>query len=87
MVYGAERSPRSWFTRVSTGRNYGNRLAIGHHYRFLGTIGLHDEVILPVTPGDNELWFAVSEEFGGWGVTAQLPDVAGLEALDPETTR
>jgi len=44
-------------------------------YRFLGTMGLWDGLILPLEKGDNELRFAVSEGFGGWGVTAQL--VAG----------
>lgn len=40
---------------------------------FLGTVGLFDELILPLNRGDNELWFAVSENFGGWAVVAQLP--------------
>ncbi|HSR42969.1 MAG TPA: hypothetical protein VLL48_12370 [Longimicrobiales bacterium] len=53
-------------------------------YRFLGTIGLFDEVILPLEPGDNELWLAVSEDFGGWGVTLQLPEEAGVEVVDPD---
>lgn len=43
-------------------------------YKFLGTIGLHDELVLPLRAGENELWLAVSEDFGGWGVTAQLVD-------------
>ena len=46
-------------------------------YKFLGTVGLHDELILPLRAGDNELWFAVSESFGGWGVALQLPDGIG----------
>jgi hypothetical protein len=41
-------------------------------YIFLGTVGLFDELILPLKRGDNELWFAVSENFGGWAVVAQL---------------
>jgi hypothetical protein len=40
---------------------------------FLGTVGLFDELILPLKRGDNELQFAVSEGFGGWAVVAQLP--------------
>jgi hypothetical protein len=43
-------------------------------YRFLGTVGLYDELILPLHAGDNQVWIAVSEDFGGWGVTMQLPD-------------
>ena len=42
-------------------------------YRYLGTIGLFDEVPLPLEAGDNELWIAVTEAFGGWGVLARLP--------------
>ncbi|HXV74299.1 MAG TPA: hypothetical protein VD713_06160, partial [Sphingomonadales bacterium] len=37
-------------------------------YRYLGTIGLFDEVPLHLRAGVNELVFAVSESFGGWGI-------------------
>ncbi|HXV77758.1 MAG TPA: family 16 glycoside hydrolase [Candidatus Polarisedimenticolaceae bacterium] len=47
-------------------------------YRYLGTIGWFDEVVLPLRPGENELWIAVSESFGGWGVQAAIDDAAGL---------
>lgn len=40
--------------------------------RFLGGIGLFDELDLPLRAGDNELRFAVSEDFGGWGVMAAV---------------
>lgn len=49
---------------------------------FLGIVGLFDELALPLKRGPNELWFAVSETFGGWAVTADLPDHAGL-AVSP----
>ena len=39
-------------------------------YRYLGTIGLFDAVYIPLEPGNNEILFAVSEQFGGWGVMA-----------------
>jgi hypothetical protein len=39
-------------------------------FRYLGTIGLFDIVYLPLREGDNEIWFAVSESFGGWGILA-----------------
>ncbi|HUQ18216.1 MAG TPA: hypothetical protein VM099_01275 [Gemmatimonadaceae bacterium] len=45
---------------------------------FLGTVGLFDELALPLRSGANELWFAVSETFGGWAVTADLPDRSGV---------
>jgi glyoxylase-like metal-dependent hydrolase (beta-lactamase superfamily II) len=44
-------------------------------YRYLGTIGLFDSVALPLKPGDNELWIAVAESFGGWGVQARIDDL------------
>jgi hypothetical protein len=47
-------------------------------YRYLGTIGYFDEVFLPLRKGDNELWFAVSESFGGWGLQAALDDSEGV---------
>jgi hypothetical protein len=43
-------------------------------YRFLGTIGLFDEIAIDVEPGENPLVFAVSESFGGWGIVAALPE-------------
>ena len=45
---------------------------------FLGTVGLFDELELPLRRGRNELWFAVSETFGGWAITADLPDRSGI---------
>lgn len=53
-------------------------------YRFLGTIGLFDELVLPLEPGENELWIAVSEDFGGWGVTLRIPETDGVERVDPD---
>lgn len=48
-------------------------------YRFLGTLGLFDELYLPLKQGDNELWLAVTENFGGWGVKAVFEDMAGIK--------
>jgi hypothetical protein len=45
---------------------------------FLGIVGLFDELSLPLKRGPNELWFAVSETFGGWAITADLPDRDGI---------
>jgi len=41
-------------------------------HRFLGTIGWEDQIAAHLRAGDNELIFAVSEAFGGWGVTAAV---------------
>lgn len=44
-------------------------------YRYLGTIGLFDSVVLPLKKGRNELWIAVTEAFGGWGVMGSVGDL------------
>lgn len=45
---------------------------LSRDYRFLGTIGYFDAVYLNLKKGPNELWIAVSENFGGWGIKAKL---------------
>ena len=52
-------------------------------YRYLGTIGLFDALYLSLREGRNELWLAVSESFGGWGVQATFDDPSGIR-LEPE---
>ena len=47
-------------------------------YRYLGTVGLFDGVFLNLKKGDNELILAVSEDFGGWGVTGRIEAMDGL---------
>lgn len=57
----------------------GNNGYMTRDYRYLGTIGLFDEVFLGLKEGENELLFAVSESFGGWGIMAAIEDQDGLE--------
>jgi sugar lactone lactonase YvrE len=38
---------------------------------FLGAVGLHDAVYLPVKKGENELLLMIMESFGGWGFICQ----------------
>ena len=47
-------------------------------YRYLGTVGLWDSVYLNLQQGENEVVFAIAENFGGWGIMATIPDQAGL---------
>ncbi len=48
--------------------------------RYLGVMRVDNDVLyLPLKKGDNELVFAVSEAFGGWGVTAWLIDREGVQ--------
>lgn len=56
----------------------GNDTAYTRDYRFLGTAGYYDTIYLQLEEGENELWLAVSETFGGWGVLAQLEGTEGV---------
>jgi hypothetical protein len=47
-------------------------------YRFLGTIGLFDDLYLSLKKGENELWIAVTENFGGWGIKARFDNTDGI---------
>jgi hypothetical protein len=47
-------------------------------YRYLGTIGYFDAVALALEKGSNELWLAVSENFGGWGIKCRFDDMKGM---------
>lgn len=55
---------------------------VSRDYRFLGTVGLWDAVYLPLKKGRNELWLAISENFGGWGVIAAMEDKSGIQIQD-----
>ncbi len=57
---------------------YGDDRFLSRDYRFLGTIGLHNGVFLPLQAGENELIFAVTESFGGWGLMVALEEQAGV---------
>jgi len=52
----------------------GDATYLSRDYRFLGSIGWHDTLYLPLQEGDNELLVAVSEDVGGWGVQARVVD-------------
>ena len=57
----------------------GSDIYVSRDYRFLGTVGLFDELYLSLKKGDNELWFAVTENFGGWGIKAMFEDMSGIK--------
>ena len=56
----------------------GNDNFLSRDYRFLGTIGFFDALLLPLKKGDNDLWFVVTEDFGGWGVKARFENMDGI---------
>lgn len=41
-------------------------------YRFLGSVGMWDEIVLHLDRGEHQLWFAVSEDVGGWAIAAAV---------------
>lgn len=47
-------------------------------YRYLGTIGYHDTVYLPLKKGENEIKIAISENFGGWAVQGRWLNRNGI---------
>jgi hypothetical protein len=57
---------------------YGADNFMSRDYRFLGTIGYFDKLFLSLKKGTNELWFVVSENFGGWGVKAKFERMDGI---------
>ena len=50
-------------------------------YRYLGTIGYFDTVYLPLQNGRNEIWIAVSENFGGWGLRGRWEEMMGIKIV------
>lgn len=57
----------------------GDNTYMSRDYRYLGTIGFFDTVVLPLEAGENEILIAVTEAFGGWGVMAEFTDLEGIE--------
>ncbi len=57
----------------------GQRKFRSRDFRYLGTIGDFDCLYLPLKKGNNRLVFAVTENFGGWGIRAKLEQ----EGLQP----
>lgn len=56
----------------------GNNVFRTRDYRYLGTIGYFDSIYLDLKKGDNEIVFAVTEGFGGWGIKAKVEDLEGI---------
>ena len=51
----------------------------GRDPSFLGIIGFNDGVYLPLKKGKNELLFAITESFGGWGFMCRDADTVFLK--------
>ncbi len=62
----------------------GNNSYLSRSQRYLGVMTVdNDALYLPLKQGDNELVFAVSEAFGGWGIIARLNDLNGISVTAP----
>jgi hypothetical protein len=54
---------------------------VSRDYRFLGTIGYFDSIFVSLKKGKNEIQFAVSENFGGWGIKAKIENMSGVKVI------
>jgi hypothetical protein len=57
----------------------GNNGYRSRDFRYLGTIGYFDNVYLHLKKGENVLWLAVSESFGGWGIQAMFENLDSIK--------
>lgn len=57
----------------------GTNFYTSRDYRYLGTIGLFDEIYLNLKEGENTILFAVTESFGGWGILGAFDDLSGIK--------
>ena len=63
----------------------GDNTYLSRSHRYLGVMTVdNDALFLPLEHGENELVFAVSEAFGGWGLTARFENMDGIR-LDTRT--
>ena len=53
---------------------------------FLGIVGLHETLAVPLRAGRNDVAFVVEENSGGWGAQAQFADPSGLASSAFEAT-
>lgn len=57
----------------------GDNTYMSRSQRYLGVVTIeNDAIYLPLRQGENELLFAVSEAFGGWGLIARFADLDGI---------
>ncbi|MEL7426751.1 MAG: serine hydrolase domain-containing protein [Bacteroidota bacterium] len=57
----------------------GQRMYQSRDNDYRGTIGYHQRLFLELEEGENELWFVVTENFGGWGLMMKFDDLEGIE--------
>ena len=57
----------------------GQNIFRSRDYRYLGTIGYFDGIFLDLKKGENQVIFALTENFGGWGMKAMLENMDGIQ--------
>jgi len=57
----------------------GQRIFQSRDPSYWGTIGYFESIYLDLKEGENELWFVVTENFGGWGMMAKFDNIEGIE--------
>ena len=67
----------------------GDNRQYSHDPGFLGIVGLHESVAVPLQRGRNDIAFVVEEASGGWAAEAQFVDPSGLQsdAFEPPPSR
>src|SRR5450432_3941491 len=63
----------------------GDNRQYSHDPGFLGIVGLHDSVAVPLRAGRNDVAFVVEETSGGWAAEAQFVDPRLLQSAAFET--
>lgn len=59
----------------------GSNIFGSRDYRYLGTIGLFDSLYVQLKKGKNDIVFALTENFGGWGLKARFENTDGISAI------
>ncbi|MCV6636912.1 hypothetical protein [Candidatus Albibeggiatoa sp. nov. NOAA] len=62
-----------------------NDTAGSRDHAFLGSSGYVDHLYLPLVPGNNEIWAAITGSSTGWGVLGKFDDMTNLAILDTPT--
>ena len=59
----------------------GSNIFGSRDYRYLGTIGFFDSLYVRLKKGKNDIVFALTENFGGWGLKARFENTDGISAI------
>lgn len=57
----------------------GQRVFQSRDNHYWGTIGYYQRIYIDLQEGNNELWFVITENFGGWGLMMKLDDMKDVK--------